>query len=141
MGKLEPATFESFERIGYSLVSQLRRRLALMAVEVTEEEIRFSRVLGWQLLALFFSCMTVSLGVLLVIAGFWDTPMRLTAIGWTLVVASVVSGSMWWIYRTHLRRKPVVFSQTLVELEKDARALDPAPEGSPPDPSHSAPSA
>jgi uncharacterized membrane protein YqjE len=127
MGKLEPAAFESLERIGYTLVSQLRRRLQLMAVEVTEEEIRFARILGWQLIALFFSCMTVALAVLLVIAGFWDSPMRLEAIGWTLLVASLVSGSMWWMYRKRLSRKPIVFHQTIAELEKDARALDPVP--------------
>jgi uncharacterized membrane protein YqjE len=134
MGKLEPAAFESLERLGHSLVSQLRRRLQLMAVEVTEEEIRFARVLGWQLLALFFSCMSLTLAAVLVIAGYWDTPMRLEAIGWMLVVASAMSGTMWWIYRTHLARKPVVFTQTLIELEKDARALDPVPRSGDPAP-------
>jgi uncharacterized membrane protein YqjE len=133
MGKLEPAAFESLERLAHGLVSQLRRRLELMAVEVTEEEIRFSRALGWQLLALFLSCLTLTLGVLLVIAAYWDSVNRLAAIGWMLAAAGVASGAMWWIYRNRLRYKPIVFSQTIEELRRDAAALAPEPRDGLPD--------
>lgn len=126
MGRLEPAAFESLERLGHAVVSQLRRRLEMMAVEMTEEQIRFSRLLGWQLLALFFSSMTAALAATLIIAAFWDTALRIEAIGWTLLVASAASGGLWFTYRQVLRRKPVVFRQTIDELRKDAEALDPA---------------
>lgn len=125
MGKLEPAAFESLESVGHGLVSQLRGRLELFAVEVTEEEIRFARVLGWQLLALFLSCLTVTLAVLLVLATFWDTEHRLDAVGWTLFLTAAASGAAWWMHRGHMRRKPIVFSQTVEELRRDALALAP----------------
>jgi hypothetical protein len=60
--------------------------------------------------------------------------MRLEAIACTLAIASATAGSMWWTYRAHLARKPVVFTQTLIELEKDARALDPVPRSGDPAP-------
>lgn len=123
MGKLEPAAFASLEGLGYGLVTQLRGRLELLAVEITEEEIRFGRTLGWQLLALFLSCLTVTLAVVLVLACFWDTAHRIDAIVWTLVATSVASGGAWWAHRGHMRRKPIVFAQTIEELRRDALAL------------------
>lgn len=132
MGKLEPAAFESLENVGHGLVSQLRGRLELFAVEVTEEEIRFARALGWQLLALFLSCLTVTLAVLLVLATFWDTEHRVDAIVWTLFATAAAAGAAWWIHRGHMRRKPIVFSQTVEELRRDALALAPQPPPGPP---------
>ena len=129
MGRLEPVAFESLERLGHAVVSQLRRRLEMIAVEMTEEQIRFSRLLGWQLLALFFSSMTAALAATLIIAAFWDTALRIEAIGWTLLVVSLASSGLWFRYRQVLRRKPVVFRQTIDELRKDAEALDPAGHG------------
>lgn len=123
MGKLEPAAFESLETLGHGLVTQLRGRLELFAVEVTEEEIRFARTLGWQLMALFLSCLTVTLAAVLVLATFWDTEHRVQAIVWTLFGAAAASGVAWWTHRRHMRRKPIVFAQTIEELRRDALAL------------------
>lgn len=125
MGKLEPAAFESLEHFGHHLVDQVRGRLELFAVEITEEEIRFARNLGWQLLALFLSCLMVTLGAILVVATFWDTAHRIHAVLWLLVAAAIGSGAAWAIYRWQLRHKPVVFSQTIEELRRDALALAP----------------
>lgn len=127
MGKLEPAAFETLEHLGHGLVSQLRRRLALFAVEVTEEEIRFTRRFGWHMFALFLSCLTLALAVLLVLAGFWDTPLRVTAVTVALALTSVGAGGAWWVYRSYVRSAPVVFSQTVEELRRDAEALAPRP--------------
>ena len=125
MGKPEPATFTSLERLGHGLVTQLRQRLELMAVEVTEEEIRFTRVLAWQLVALFLTCLTIALGALLVIAAFWDTASRVAAVGAVLGAVAAAAGGMWWVYRQRLRRKPILFAQTIEELRRDADALAP----------------
>ena len=132
MGKLEPATFESLEHLGQGLVTQLRGRLELLAVEVTEEEIRFARTLGWQLLALFLSCLTLVLATVLVLATFWDTPHRVAAITWTMFGVAAASGAAWWVHRRHMTRKPIVFSQTIEELRRDALALAPTPRPQPP---------
>ena len=125
MGKLEPAAFESLENFGHNLVDQLRGRLELFAVEITEEEIRFSRALGWQLLALFLSCLTLTLATLLVVAAFWDTMYRTEAVAWLLLFFGAAAGGIWAIYRNQLKRKPIVFSQTIEELRRDALALAP----------------
>lgn len=127
MGKLEPAAFESLEHFGHKLVDQVRGRLELFAVEVTEEEIRFARALGWQLLALFLSCMMLTLGAVVIVATFWDTPHRIQAVLWLLVGCAAASGVVWLIYRVTVRRKPIVFSQTIEELRRDALALTPRP--------------
>jgi uncharacterized membrane protein YqjE len=125
MGKLEPAAFESLEHFGHNLVDQLRGRLELFAVEITEEEIRFARALGWQLLALFLSCLMLTLAAVLILATFWDTAYRVQAVVWLLIGCAAASAAVWTIYRVQLRRKPVVFSQTIEELRRDALALLP----------------
>ena len=125
MGKLEPAAFETLENLGHGLVSQVRSRLALFAVEVTEEQIRFSRRFGWQMFALFLSCLTLALAVLLVLAGLWDTAYRITAVTIALVLTALGAGAAWWVYRTYVTTAPVVFSQTIEELRRDAEALLP----------------
>lgn len=133
MGKLEPAAFESLELFGHNLVDQLRGRLELLAVEITEEEIRFARSLGWQLLALFLSCLTLTLATLLVVAAFWDTVHRTEAVAWLLLAFGAAAGVVWVLYRRQLRHKPLVFSQTIEELRRDALALQPrrSPQGLP----------
>jgi uncharacterized membrane protein YqjE len=125
MGKLEPAAFESLEHLGHNVVDQVRGRLELFAVEITEEEIRFARSLGWQLLALFLSCLMLTLVVLLVVGMFWDTPHRVQAVLWLTAACGAASGGVWSIYRWQLRHRPVVFSQTIEELRRDALALVP----------------
>lgn len=127
MGAPEPLgpPMSAIGNLGPALVSHLRRRLELLAVEITEEELRFARALGWQLLALFLACLTTSVGVALVMATFWDTPHRVGAIAWTLAVCALASIGAWWIHRRSLLDRPIVFSQTIEELRRDAGALTP----------------
>lgn len=128
MGVAEPAAPGSggaLDLIGQRFVAQLQRRLALFAVEVTEEELRFARLLGWQLMALFLTCLTLTLLALLVVGTWWDTAYRVAAIAWACGGAALGSIALWLAYRAHVMSKPVVFAQTLLELERDARALDP----------------
>lgn len=126
MGTPEPATFASLERLAQTLIDQARQRLALAAIEMSEEEIRFARALGWQLTALFLTCLTITLAVLLPIAIWWDTPDRWVAVAWALGVVAASSGAAWWFYSRFVRRRPLPFSQTIEELKRDSRALDPA---------------
>lgn len=130
MGIPEPGPLASLERLGHGLVAQLRRRLELLAVEVREEQLRFSQVLGWQLFALFLLCLAITLAVLLLVAGTWDGPSRVTVVGALLFIVSLGAGATWWIYRERVRRTPVVFAQTLEELRRDEEALSrPADDG------------
>lgn len=129
MGTPEPATFESLERLAHGLVAQFRRRIELLAVEITEEEIRFSRVLAWHLFALFLSCLTITLAVMLLIAGAWDGPGRVPVIGGVLLIVSLGTGAAWWLYRERVLRRPLVLAQTIEELRRDEEALAPRPSG------------
>jgi uncharacterized membrane protein YqjE len=128
MGTPEPATFGTLERLAHTLVDQLRHRLQLAAVEMTEEEIRFAHALGWQLTALFLTCLTVTLGIVLLIAVYWDTPNRASAIGWAMGLVALGAAGMWTYYMMRLRKRPVAFSQTVLELARDAQALEPGPD-------------
>lgn len=123
MGTPEPGPLASLERLGHGLVAQLRRRLELLAVEMTEEQLRFAHVLGWQLFALFMVCLSITLAVLLLIAGAWDGPSRVTVVGSLLFLVSLGAGATWWVYRERVRRKPLVFAQTIEELRRDEEAL------------------
>lgn len=108
---------------GAEVVSHLRRRLELLAVEITEEELRFARVLGWQLLALFLSCLTLAVAVTMVLTAFWDTEHRMRAMALTLMLCGAGSLATWWLYRRHVTFRPIVFAQTIEELRRDAHAL------------------
>lgn len=108
---------------GAGVVSHLRRRLELLAVEITEEELRFARLLGWQLLALFLSCLTLAVAVAMVLAAFWETEHRMRAMALTLLLCGAGSLATWWMYRRHVVLRPIVFAQTIEELRRDAHAL------------------
>lgn len=108
---------------GAGLVAHLRQRLELLAVEITEEELRFARVLGWQLLALFLSCMTLAVAVAMVLAAFWETEHRMQAMGFTLFGCAGAALATWWTYRRHVATRPIVFTQTIEELRRDVSAI------------------
>ena len=114
---------------GAEVVSHLRRRLELLAVEITEEELRFARLLGWQLLALFLSCLTLAVAVAMVLAAFWETEHRMRAMALTLFACAAGSFATWWTYRRYVGVKPLVFNQTIEELRRDVHAIG---SGSPP---------
>jgi uncharacterized membrane protein YqjE len=61
--------------------------------------------------------------VLLVLVAFWDAQQRLAAVTVALVLTALGAGAAWWIHRTHAREAPVVLSQTIEELRRDAEAL------------------
>lgn len=108
---------------GAEVISHLRRRLELLAVEITEEELRFARVLGWQLLALFLTCLTLAVAVAMLLAAFWETEHRMRAMGFTLFACAAAALATWWMYRRHVTTKPIVFTQTIEELRRDVSAI------------------
>lgn len=108
---------------GAEIVSHLRRRLELLAVEITEEELRFARVLGWQLLALFLSCLTLAVAVAMLLAAFWDTEHRMHAMSLALFGCAAAALGTWWMYRRHVLTRPIVFNQTVEELRRDVSAI------------------
>lgn len=116
------AILDSVGRLAATVIGILHTRLALIAVEVEEELARFSSYLLWSLVALFCAGIAVLLGVLLVVAVFWDThrvEVLLTLIGVFTALALLLG----WRLREALRRKPRLLAYTLEELRQDASTL------------------
>ena len=86
-----------------------------------------ARILSWQLIALFLSCLTVALAVLLALAATWDGPHRVAVVSTALAVTCAASGTAWWVHRRHIVQRPIVFAQTVEELRRDAQAMAPRP--------------
>ena len=62
----------SINRIVSTFVAILQTRLELVTVELEEELIRFATYFVYTLIALFCAGVAISLGILLIIAVFWD---------------------------------------------------------------------
>jgi uncharacterized membrane protein YqjE len=105
------------------LVSMVRTRLNLLAVELMQEKSRIWLLLVLTALALIFASMALLSLSLLVVVAFWDDN-RLLAIGCLLafyIAATIVTLVM-------LQRKAKMgsnlFAGTLHELSKDSAALE-----------------
>lgn len=116
------AIVDSVGRLAATIVSILHTRLALVAVEVEEELTRFSSYLLWSLVALFCAGIAVLLGVLLVVAFFWDTH-RLEVLLSLIGVFTGIALILGWRLRAALHSKPRLLAYTLEELRQDASSL------------------
>ncbi|HUS24178.1 MAG TPA: phage holin family protein [Candidatus Binatia bacterium] len=106
-----------------TLITQAQRRLELLGVEVADEAMRFTRLLFWELLAVFLSCLGFSLLLLLGIAAAWDGPNRLQVIGGCAAL-TLLGGALGGVmFRVQRRRMPPPFRDTAAELGKDVQAL------------------
>ncbi len=115
--------FSSIKNLASSLVSHLHTRWQLFATELAEEKLRLVSLLFSAVLALFFTCMTLVVTVLFVIAIYWDTPYRLHALGLLGLLFLVGAGIFATSVRTKLRSKPRLFEASLAELYKDREQL------------------
>ncbi|MDO8651429.1 MAG: phage holin family protein [Undibacterium sp.] len=116
------AIVDSVGRLAATIVGILHTRLALVAVEVEEELTRFSSYLLWSLVALFCAGIAVLLGVLLVVAFFWDTH-RLEVLLSLIGVFTGIALILGWRLRAALHSKPRLLAYTLEELRQDASSL------------------
>lgn len=116
------AIVDSVGRLAATLVGILHTRLALIAVEVEEELTRFSSYLLWSLVALFCAGVAVLLGVLLVVAIFWDTH-RFAVLLSLIALFSGIALVLGWRLRETLRNKPRLLAYTLNELSSDVSNL------------------
>jgi uncharacterized membrane protein YqjE len=105
-----------------TLLGMARTRLELIATELEEERLHLARLVMYGLLALFFFGLGVMVLSLLIIAAFWDTN-RLAAITVLVVAYLAIALGFGLAARKQLRRKPRLFSATLVEIDKDRAAL------------------
>lgn len=97
-------------------------RLALAAVEMEEESLRFLSYLALAMLALLCLFVGLVLLVFLVIVVFWDTH-RIAAIAITAAVFIAAALATLLGVRASFRSKPKLLSFTLAELNKDLDQL------------------
>ncbi|AZP12912.1 phage holin family protein [Undibacterium parvum] len=116
------AIVDSVGRLAGTLVGILHTRLGLIAVEVEEEMSRFSSYLLWSLVALFCGGIAVLLGVLLVVALFWDTH-RIEVLLTLIAVFTASALILAWRLSKALKNKPRLLAYSLNELSKDVANL------------------
>ncbi|WP_295760716.1 phage holin family protein [Undibacterium sp.] len=116
------AIVDSVGRLAGTLVGILHTRLGLIAVEVEEEMSRFSSYLLWSLVALFCGGIAVLLGVLLVVALFWDTH-RIEVLMTLIALFAASAMILVWRLSKALKNKPRLLAYSLNELSKDVANL------------------
>lgn len=116
------AIVDSIARLASTLLDILHTRLELVSVEVEEELTRYAAYLVLVLIALFCAGIAVLLGILLIIALFWDTHRLQVLLTLIAVFGGAAIGLGLWL-RQALRSKPRLFAHTLAELGKDKSAL------------------
>lgn len=120
--------FDAGRELLHSLVEHLRTRLQLVGLELRREQQRLVAMAVAALLAYLLAGVTLILIALTVVAGFWDTPHRMQAMGWTLavfVIATVVAAV---VMLRRLSEPTRLFAVSLAELRKDEALLRAAPE-------------
>lgn len=113
----------SGRRILGILVSMVRTRLNLLAVELMQEKSRIWLILVLTALALVFASMALLMFSLLVVVVFWDEN-RVLAVGGLLAfyIAGAVVTLL--VLREKAKLGSKLFAGTLSELSKDSAALE-----------------
>lgn len=115
--------FSSIKNFAASFVSHLHSRLQLFATEFAEEKLRLASLLFSALTTLFFLFMAVVFAGLFVVAGTWDTPYRLHAVGGLALLFLTGAGIFGSMARAKLKSEPRLFHASLAELYKDRQQL------------------
>ncbi|QEI05221.1 hypothetical protein FXN63_04750 [Pigmentiphaga aceris] len=113
----------SLRALGATVIGILRTRLELLAVELAEEKNRLLTILLWALGGLLALAMGILMLSLLVVAAFWDTPNRLTALGVVAALYFLTGVGALLFVRKKVADAPFTFDETLAELERDRQAL------------------
>jgi uncharacterized membrane protein YqjE len=114
---------QSGRRILAILVTMVRTRLGLLAVELMEEKSRIWLMLVLTALALVFASMALLMLSLLVVVAFWDDN-RLLAIGGLFVFYLAAAAVLLLLLRHKAKIGSSLFSHTLRELSKDTDELE-----------------
>ncbi len=116
------AIADSLARFSATLIATLQTRLTLLSVETEQSLARYTRHLLLSLIILFFAGIAILLGVLLVLAAFWDSH-RYSAIAGMMVGFFLLAGGLFWHLKTSIAQQPEFLALTIAELENDLQAL------------------
>jgi uncharacterized membrane protein YqjE len=108
----------SVRRLAAAFAAALHTRVELLALELEEAKVRFTRLLLFGVAALFFLGLGGLTVTFFVIAAFWEGP-RLVAIGvLVLVYFGLAAGALLWA-RREAARGSRLFSRSIAQLRKD----------------------
>lgn len=116
------AITDSLSRFSATIIATLRTRLELLSVETEESFARYTRHLLLALIILFFAGIAILLGVLLVLAAFWDSHRHL-AITSMMLGFFLLAGGLFWYLKASIAQQPGFLAHTIAELENDLEAL------------------
>lgn len=115
----------SLRKLAATLVALLRTRFELLATEIEEERVRLLQLLLWAAGALFFLAVGILLLVILLVAVFWDSSHRISAIVALAGVFLAAGVGMGIGVRNRMHARPRLFSASLDELARDKDQLTP----------------
>ena len=124
-GEAGTGIVQSLRNLAATLVALLRTRFDLLVTELEEERIRLLQLLFWAAGALFFFGVGILLLTILLVAVFWDSSHRITAI---VVLAGVFLAAGIGVaigMRNRMHARPRLFSASLDELARDKDQLTP----------------
>jgi len=124
-GEAGAGIVQSLRSLAATLVAILRTRFELLATEIEEERIRLLQLLFWTAGALFFFGVGVLLLVILLVAIFWDSSYRITAIVALAFIFLAGGTGMAVGVRNRMNARPRLFSASLDELARDKDELTP----------------
>ncbi len=116
---------QSLRNLAATLVALLRTRAELLVTELEEERIRLLQLLFWAAGALFLSGVGILLLTILLVAVFWDSSYRVTAIVALAGVFLAAGIGMAIGVRNRMHARPRLFSASLDELARDKDQLTP----------------
>lgn len=122
-----PGIFDAAKTFASSLLEHAQTRLELLTVEWAEEKSRLAGLLVMLTLALFFSCLAVTLGSLLIVMLFWDTPHRFSVMAGVVGFYFVAALVAWSAARSRMKAKSSLFSASAAELRRDRQLMDSSP--------------
>jgi len=112
----------SVRGLGDSLLSLIRTRAELLAIELEEEKERRKEMLILAVLGALFLALGLQLLAFLLVVAFWDTHRLAAAAGVTCLYLGIAAWAFWRL-RYKWQDTPAPFAATLEELGKDMDAL------------------
>lgn len=107
-----------------TLVSVVRTRLELFALEASGQKAHLVTVLGLAFAALFFLTLAVLVFSIALALYFWPTDHRYLALVLLGLFYMLLGLTMFWVVRNKLLLAPMPFSATLDELRRDLALIE-----------------
>ncbi|MGB6102292.1 MAG: phage holin family protein [Pusillimonas sp.] len=115
---------QSVGDLACTLLSIVRTRLELFALEASEQKGQLITILGMAFGALLFLTLAVLVFSLTVALYFWPTEQRYVALGLLTLFYAALGVGLFWGVRRKLLFSPMPFSATIDELRRDLALAD-----------------